>query len=130
MSNRTWTCRRTTDKEICLHANPVRAKKCERCGKLRARKRRPKHLAALAFTYEDYIKMQGGEFCGICGAARPPDRKLDRDHAHDETRKPRGLLCRRCNSALNHQRYGFIITAEWLMKAAAYLERSALREMM
>jgi hypothetical protein len=74
-------------------------------------------MVALELSYEVYVRLNGGELCGICG--RPPlSRKLDRDHDHT-THKPRGLLCHRCNRAIPNW-----MTAEWLDSAAAYLRRA------
>ena len=120
---RTWTCQRQAKGQRCGWKNLKSAKKCQACGKLRPAVRRAGHLKALQFSYEEYIALNGGEFCGICGAL-PDGRRLDRDHAHDETRRPRGLLCRKCNRALTKTRYGLTITPEWLRSAADYMERS------
>jgi hypothetical protein len=59
-----------------------------------------------------------GERCGICGRPPGPNRRLDRDHDHRGAGAPRGLLCHQCNRALPSW-----VTADWLRKAAAYLER-------
>lgn len=78
----------------------------------------PKHMKALDFDYEHYIKINGGEHCALCGQL-PKSRRLDRDHDH-KTGMARGLLCHRCNRALPSW-----ITPEWLRKAIEYLERAA-----
>lgn len=75
-------------------------------------------MVALDLTYEDYIRLNGGEHCGICTRGRTGGRRLDRDHDHG-TGTARGLLCSRCNRALPSW-----VTAEWLRAAIAYLERS------
>lgn len=115
-----WTCGKVTKGVKCGYQNPLRAKKCQRCSKPRPAKKRAKHLAALELSYEEYIALQGGEFCGICGF-EPKDRRLDRDHDHG-TGKPRGLLCPRCNLQLPNR-----CTIEWLRSAVAYLERASFR---
>jgi hypothetical protein len=74
-------------------------------------------MVALQLTYEDYVALNGGEFCGICGA-KPKTRRLDRDHDH-KTGAPRGLLCPFCNRALSNR-----ITERWLTLAIAYLQRA------
>jgi hypothetical protein len=86
------------------------------CGKPKPPKRKPKHMDALKASYEEYIILNGGEHCGVCG--RPPSekRRLDRDHCH-RLSKPRGLLCARCNRALPAW-----ITSDWLRSAIRYLE--------
>lgn len=75
-------------------------------------------MAALDVEYAEYVKLNGGDFCGICKTPRPASRRLDRDHDHN-TGKPRGLLCHRCNRQLPRW-----ITAKWLYAAIAYLGRS------
>jgi hypothetical protein len=84
-------------------------------------------MRALDLPYEDYVALNGGERCGICG--RPPTkatrdkpaRRLDRDHDHRDG-KPRGLLCggrMGCN-----RRLGRVDDPRWLEAAAAYLRRA------
>jgi hypothetical protein len=82
------------------------------------RKRRPAHRAALDLPYEDYVRLNGGEFCAICGAL-PKSRRLHRDHDH-ATGRPRGLLCFRCNRFLTTW-----MTVEFLRKVIAYLAERA-----
>lgn len=79
-------------------------------------------MAALDLPYEHYIEINGGEHCGICGAARSPDRRLQRDHDHRGPGHPRGLLCFACNRWLR----GFM-TIDWMRRAIAYLERAEAR---
>lgn len=55
-----------------------------------------------------------GPGCEICGAI--PKRGLHDDHDH-RTNEHRGWLCHRCNRALP-----VWITAEWLLRAALYLD--------
>lgn len=73
--------------------------------------------------YEEYIVINGGEFCGVCGRTRDelpdPSRRLDRDHEHKADGLPRGLLCRECNRKLKAW-----ITLEWARRVVAYLERA------
>lgn len=69
--------------------------------------------------YEEYVRLNGGERCGICGNPPSENRRLDRDHDH-RTGEPRGLLCHRCNRALPDW-----VTEEWLEAARAYLGRSS-----
>jgi hypothetical protein len=71
-------------------------------------------------SYEEFIALNGGEHCGICGRRRKEGgRRLHRDHDH-RSRKPRGLLCFRDNAALR-----YYMTVEWLRAAADYLERTS-----
>lgn len=117
---RPWICPRQVGGLKCGGINQPRARKCHTCGKPRPPRRRPKHLAALTRTYEEYVALNGGEFCFIC--MRPPapgGRRLDRDHDH-KSGEPRGLLCVRCNRALPSW-----VTPQWLRRAAYYLERAA-----
>jgi hypothetical protein len=57
-----------------------------------------------------------GLACELCGNV-PKTRGLEWDHDH-KTSRHRGWLCHRCNRALPSW-----ITADWLRKAADYLER-------
>jgi len=77
-------------------------------------------MKALELSYDQYIALNGGEHCGICGEGPVRGRRLDRDHEHKADGRPRGLLCRACNRKLRR-----VLTAEWLRNAAAYLERAA-----
>lgn len=74
-------------------------------------------MTALDLSYEHYIEINGGEYCGICGAPPKPHKRLDRDHDH-KTGLPRGLLCWACNRQLRTW-----ATVEWLTAATAYLKR-------
>jgi hypothetical protein len=50
--------------------------------------------------YEAILAAQGG-VCAICGSADPKGHgEFHVDHAHDETKKVRGLLCSNCNFGL------------------------------
>jgi hypothetical protein len=116
---RPWTCPRVIGGLRCGGINQPRTRTCHTCGKPRPARRRPKHLAALQTPYEEYVQINGGEHCFICGRAPSASRRLDRDHCH-ATGVPRGLLCARCNRALP----GWV-TPQWLRRAAFYLERTA-----
>lgn len=77
---------------------------------------RAKRLGVGDAEYEVMLLEQGG-VCAICG--NPPKeggRRLHVDHDH-RTGKVRGLLCFRCNRFLPS-----FATAEWLRRAAAYVE--------
>lgn len=116
---RYWTCQRQSKGVKCRRVNPSRKRKCQACGKPKPARKRPAHMIALTLSYEQYVELNGGETCGICGAV-PVGRRLDRDHCHG-TGRARGLLCVRCNRALPAW-----MTAEWLYAAAAYLDRPGL----
>lgn len=119
-SARSWTCRKCKAK----HANR-RLRKCPSCGTKRPARKRPAHMAALDIPYEEYVKINGGEFCGICGKGPKKHkgkvtRRLDRDHDHANAR-PRGLLCggrMGCN-----RRLGRVDDLKWLESALVYLRR-------
>lgn len=113
-----WTCQRQAGGFVCKHVNSNRKRKCEVCGKARPPRKRPAHLAALDQDYLEFVVLNGGEFCAICGATPSKVRRLDRDHCH-KTGVARGLLCARCNRALPSW-----VDANWLRRAADYLERS------
>ena len=78
-------------------------------------------MAALDIPYEEYIVLNGGEHCGICGCGPSNGRRLNRDHDH-RTGQPRGLLCWLDNKFL---RVG--MTVEWMENAIAYLRRAEAR---
>jgi hypothetical protein len=113
-----WTCTRQTAGVRCRERNDNRRTICVACGKRRPPRQRPAHLSALAYSYDWYVELNGGETCGICGTGPKPGRRLDRDHSHEGVGVPRGLLCHYCNRTLKQR-----ITPEWLRAAAAYLER-------
>lgn len=76
-------------------------------------------MAALDLSYEEYVRINGGAHCGICGAAQKVGgKRLHRDHDHRRG-VARGLLCFRCNAALRPY-----MTLEWLRAAVAYVERT------
>ncbi len=114
-----WTCQRVSKGVVCKQHNPPRTRKCIKCDKPRPARRHPEHLSALDLSYEEYVKLNGGETCGICGRRPSARRRLDRDHDH-VTGQPRGLLCARCNRALPAH-----ITIEWMCKAIKYLQKAA-----
>lgn len=117
---RTWTCQRRKAGVVCRTKNPSRKRKCETCGGPKPKRRLPAHMAALQLTYEQYVQLNGGEHCGICGAERKEGgKRLHRDHDHRRG-TPRGILCFPCNSALRPY-----MTLEWLRAAVAYMERAA-----
>jgi transposase-like protein len=131
MVERTWKCQRSSGGTKCAHTNPKRKQICEACGKRRPATKKPSHAVALDLPYEAFIILNGGEYCGICGAPRS-GRKLDRDHAWvgPIKGKPRGLLCHSCNRTLSRRME--IAAAEmglanWLRAAADYIERAEAR---
>jgi hypothetical protein len=111
-----WTCKKCFKQ----HANR-RLRICPTCKAKRPAKRRAAHMKALDIPYEDYVKLNGGEFCGICGKKPSAHRRLDRDHDH-KTGKPRGLLCGG-NYGCN-KRLGRVDDKKWLESALLYLRRS------
>lgn len=120
---RAWTCQRVRAGKKCGHRNPSIKRKCQSCDKLRPARKKPAHMVALNATYEDYIALNGGEHCGICGAKRKPGgKRLHRDHDH-RTGKARGLLCFPCNSALRPY-----MDWKWVCAAADYLARTKPEE--
>lgn len=119
MSDRTWTCQRVSAGVKCRAKNRSIKRKCWACGKAKPARKKPAHMVALNATYEEYIALNGGEHCGICGAKRKPGgKRLHRDHDH-RTGRPRGILCFPCNSALRPY-----MDWEWLSRAADYLART------
>ena len=106
---RVWTC------GGCKSSWPRTKQKCS-CGRKRPQARHAAHRQALDVPYEEWVR-EFGERCGICGCGPSENRRLDRDHCH-ATGEMRGLLCWRCNKMLDNR-----VTADWLRKAVAYLER-------
>jgi hypothetical protein len=88
-------------------------------------KRKPQRAKQLGVTDPEYAAMleaQGGG-CAICGNP-PKTRRLHVDHDHhDPEHRVRGLLCFRCNRFLPSW-----MTAAWLRKALAYVERGLSTE--
>jgi len=114
--SRYWRCRRVSKGVPCGTLNLARKRLCVGCGKPKPPRRKPSHMRALEVSYEEWIVLNGGEQCGICGRSPSAARRLDRDHDH-RSGAPRGLLCARCNRALPAW-----MTADWLRAAAWYLE--------
>ena len=72
---------------------------CKSCATKGRRKYYKKHASIryqLKLTQDDIDRLTAPGACECCGAT---DRRLCIDHDHD-TKKPRGLLCHQCNTAL------------------------------
>jgi len=73
--------------------------------------------------YEAMLNKQGGT-CAICNSTESKGagthNNFSVDHAHDDTKKIRGLLCNRCNGALGM----FSDNMELLQKAVEYLNKN------
>ncbi len=124
MTVRVWRCRKVTKGVKCGTLNLRIKQRCTECGTPRPKASRPKHMAALDLPYEEYVRINGGEFCGICGKPPSPTRKLDRDHEHKANGTARGLLCAfPCNTGLK----GWM-NPQWLRQAAYYLEQHEERK--
>lgn len=67
--------------------------------------------------YEAALIAQGG-LCAICGNPEQIRKTLAADHDH-ETRRPRGLLCSRCNMRLSDEHDEEL----WLEAALAYVRK-------
>lgn len=74
-----------------------------------------KNYGISSSQYETMLLLCGGG-CWVCGRL-PKNRSLDVDHAHDQSKKVRGLLCHICNK----YRVGKN-TLESARKVLAYLE--------
>lgn len=116
-----WTCQRVTAGVKCGHLNGARRRLCISCGKPRPARRKPAHMRALDLPYEAYVELQGGEFCGVCGAPPKPGRKLHREHDHTGAGFPRGLACWPCNRKLGNA------DEAWLLRALAYVRKANAR---
>ena len=95
----------------------------KRCKQYR-RDQELKHLSHVRIKYdlssEEYTRLvlaQNG-VCAVCGKTTPGQRNLDVDHDHT-TGEIRGLLCRKCNTALGLFQENSLITD----KATVYLRR-------
>jgi len=115
-----WTCPKC--KTRYKTRNTLR---CARCGRKQPKKRVSAHMRALDLPYEEYVRINGGDFCWIgrflgekCKGHRATGR-FHRDHDHG-TGAPRGLLCFNHNKRLLGGR-----TLEQARALVAYLERSA-----
>jgi hypothetical protein len=73
-------------------------------------------MKALDLPLSVYVTINGGRFCGVCGAVKA----LQRDHEHVGDGLPRGILCWRHNKLLSDSDW----TPETLRAAADYLERA------
>ena len=84
-----------------LHVQGIAKKQKKQFGKIEYRHRRRKyelthHYGITSEYYDSLVKVQNDK-CAICETK--PEPYLSVDHCHI-TRKIRGLLCRKCNSAL------------------------------
>ncbi len=72
-------------------------------------------------SYEEAVRLNGGEFCAICGRTDtgPDGKRFHRDGEHSERGIFRGLLCWPCNRNLPKG-----VSADWLRAAADYLDRA------
>lgn len=125
MSERTWTCTRYFAGVKCGHVNARKYQKCRACGKQRPPHigRKAAHHKALERSYEEFIEINGGEFCGVCGyIPEEGGRRLDRDHEHSRKSpgygEPRGLLCPNCN-----RNVWTGVDSKWALKLFLYLGR-------
>lgn len=114
-----WTCQRVTAGTKCGALNESRRRKCYACGKTKPLKRQPAHRKALELTMAEYIELNGGPQCGICGKLPKEGERFHRDHEHKGNGLARGVLCFPCNSALRPY-----MTIKWVRAALAYLQRA------
>lgn len=114
-----WTCRRCHAR----HENN-RLRRCE-CGRLRPKRRRPAHLAALKLERHIYLAANDGyDGCWVCRYLGEASRKpLHRDHEHKGDGRPRGILC-----AYHNRLLGPRYTPELAAAFAAYLNRPSVRK--
>lgn len=100
-----------------VHQSEVAKKTKEKFGRTRSRGYELKHYYGITQAdYDSMLGAQGGK-CAICG--QHPEQCLAVDHCHD-SKVIRGLLCRRCNSALGL----FDEDPAKLTSAIAYINRT------
>ena len=93
--------------------------------KRKVRSRRTEHRAVVRAHrkfYDALLEFQGGG-CAICGKPPNPERRHALDHDH-KTMLLRGILCTVCNRRLTSR-----LTADWLRKAADYLDNPPFAKM-
>lgn len=83
-------------------------KVCQRDAKYRGR------FGITLAEYNDLLEIQDGK-CALCGEVCATGNNLAVDHCH-KTGKIRGLLCMKCNQALER-----VEIAGWAKKAVAYV---------
>lgn len=95
---------------------------CKSCGPAYARKRKlSREYGVTPEWFEAKLKEQGG-CCALCHktfdlhSGLPRNLCVDHDHG---TGKPRGILCRRCNSSLERAEK----IPDWIEKALMYLKQ-------
>lgn len=94
----------------------------EKFGRTRARAYELKHYYGITQAeYDSMLKAQGG-VCAICKTK--PEKVLAVDHCHD-SKVIRGLLCRRCNSAIGL----FDEDPDKLKSAIGYIARFRLQNL-
>ena len=69
--------------------------------------------------FKSALDKQGGR-CGICGVLFDEKIRPLADHDH-ETRRARGLLCSRCNTAEGYIKNTGLTHAEWANRLQQYL---------
>ena len=97
-------CRRELP-EDCFHKRTYKSgntglqRNCRECASVVRKRYHKPHTSIrlkLKLSQEEVDKITAPGKCEACGRA---DRRLCIDHDHD-TKKPRGLLCHNCNTAL------------------------------
>lgn len=94
LNHRCKPCNRTHVQEIAVRQKQQMGKAEYR--KLRRKWELPHYYGITAEQYTSLVEQQNNQ-CAICG--KNPETYLAVDHCH-RTGKIRGLLCRRCNSAI------------------------------
>ena len=71
-----WTCQRQSKGVKCGQWNQARRQKCYACSEAEASEAEAgAHAGARDEKHEDYIVLNGGEFCGICGKEWKPGQR-------------------------------------------------------
>lgn len=82
----------------CLNAKYKEYFKSPRAKKLQRARNRKLTTGFTKEYWDETFEAQGGK-CAICGTEDPGKLDFCADHNH-ETKQPRGILCRKCNSGI------------------------------
>lgn len=121
-----WRAERRKRAAICLrwrHENPekYKAQRARNASSQRASnaEARRKKLFFPGGLFETLVILQGNA-CQVCDSLFTKENPACADHCH-RTRTPRGLLCRRCNTAEGMISKTGLTPSEWAVRLEEYL---------